>query len=542
MELATYYLFELDLPLDDLVDAISKIESDGKPKYDFVGDFEYVDSDSGEQLLKGACFARQDVRKPPTWYGLFRSLTDEQLNDRFSGSSHSGIIAADAHGRRWGISFGHSYRDVEELGVEMRFGRIGISNAIDDEEALRGFVAQTFGSNAKVRIETTNRDGPLDRLAFLEQSNRLRKLRARVEFDGDEFTVEGGVGFKFARPNDADQLIAILEQLLTWWNSGVELRPEIAEKDPVWEIVDSKRKDTYEAEYEDALVNGPDTGFFVSFDLAELWTAQSYGLKIGRDRVADLAMPDTDICLAQVRKFLGKETDEHKLRLEFDLPTGSQTRRVREVISFERPQQAGEPFVAVRDEGRWWEYRSVWVKGIDENLARCFSRCEVTKKNLEGQLSKFVRASYGKSDPEGEWSAAQAKNLNGKLLHKVSVIKVANSKSGFELADIYLPGDIFLHVKRGDGLAQIDEVAGQGESAARMLVRDPDFSSKASALLQKLEVVQDFSNRQGITIGCVTICHNPKLSIRAKERIVNYFRKINDFGFEPLWAFVDAGP
>ena len=542
MELATYYLFETSLDLDSLVQAVSDIKTDGKVKYDFAGDIGFVDAETGERLLNGACFARQDVRKPPSWYNLFRNLTEQELNDRYSGSSHSGIIVVESHGRMWGISFGHSYRDVEEMGVEMRFGRIGISNAIDDEEALRGFVAQTFGSNAKVRIETTNRDGPLDRLAFLEQSNRLRKLRARVEFDGDELTVEGGIGFKFVRPDDADQLIAILEQLLKWWNGGVELRPEIADKDPVWEIVDPLRKVAYESEYENALRHGPDTGFFVSFDLAELWTAQTYGLKIGRDRVAELAMPDTDICVGQVRAFLGQETDEHKLRLEFDLPTGSQTRRVRDVISYERPQQAGEPFVVVRDEGRWWEYQSAWVKGIDDELARCFVRCDANKKKLEAQLEKFVRTAYGKHDPEGDWSKSQAKKLSGQILHKVSIIKLTNSKSGFELADIYLPGDIFLHVKRGDDLPQIDEVAGQAEAAARMLVRDPEYSSKASELLQNLGVVQDFSNRQAITIGCVTICNNPKLSIRAKERVVHFFRKINDFGFEPLWVFVDAGP
>jgi uncharacterized protein (TIGR04141 family) len=393
MELATYYLFESNLALDDLIQAVSEIKTEGKVKYDFACDIGFVDEDTGEVILMGACFARQDVRKPPSWYSLFRSLTDEELNDRYSGSSHSGIIVVEAHGRRWGLSFGHSYRDVEELGVEMRFGRIGISNAIDDEEALRGFVAQTFGSNAKVRIETTNRDGPLDRLAFLEQSNRLRKLRARVEFGGDELTVEGGIGFKFVRPDGADQLFAILKQLLKWWNGGVELRPEIADKDPVWEIVDAKRKDAYEAEFENALLNGPDSGFFVSFDLSELWTAQSYGLKIGRDRVSELAMPDTDVCIAQVRAFLGQETNEHKLRLKFDLPTGAQSRRVRDVISFERPQQPGEPFVVVRDEGRWWEYRSVWVKGIDDELARCLLRCDATKKKLEGQLEKFLRGS-----------------------------------------------------------------------------------------------------------------------------------------------------
>lgn len=542
MELATYYLFEANLELEDLVQAVTKLELEGKIKYEYVGDIGFVDSDTGEQLLSGTCFARQDLRKPPSWYGLFRNLTDEQLNDRFSGSSHSGIIVVEAHGRKWGLSFGHSYRDVEDLGVEMRFGRIGVSNAIRDEEALRGFVAQTFGINSKVRIETTNRDGPLDRLTFLEQSNRLRKLRAKVEFDGDEFTVEGGVGFKFVRPDDADQMIAILEQLLKWWNGGVELRPEIADKDPVSEIVDPKRIATYEAEYENALVNGPDTGFFVSFDLAELWNAQSYGLKIGQKLVSQLALPDTDICIGQVRALLGQESDAHKLRLQFDLPTGSQTRQVRNVISYERPQKDGEPYVVVRDEGRWWEYRSIWVKRINNRLDRCFVQCSSKKKKLERELGRFERASYGKTDPEGEWSKSQAEGLKGKLLHKVSILRVANSRSGFELADIYLPGDIFLHVKRGDDLKQIDEVAGQAESAARMLVRDPDYTSKASTFLKGIGVVQDFSNRRGITIGCVTICHNPRLSIRAKERIIQFFGKMHEFDFEPLWVFVDARP
>jgi uncharacterized protein (TIGR04141 family) len=542
MELATYYLFNTEIELEAVIRRVSEIEIDGTVKYDYLGEIGFVDALTGESVLKGACFARQDIRKPPTWYGLFRSLTGEELNDRYSGSNHSGIIVVEAHGRIWGLSFGHSYRDVEELGVEMRFGRIGISNAIDDEEALRGFVAQTFGSHAKVRIETTNRDGPMDRLAFLEQSNRLRKLRARVEFDGDGLTVEGGIGFKFVRPKDADQILAILRQLLQWWNDGVELRPEIADKDPVWEIVDAKRCNAYEAEYEDALQNGPDTGLFVSFDLAELWTAQSYGLKIGRDRVAELAMPDVDVCVAQVRAFLAQETNDHKIRLEFDLPTGSQTRPVRDVISYERPQKIGEPFVVVRDEGRWWEYRSVWVKSINDSFTRCFVRCDAKRKQLEGQLDKFVRSSFGKNDPEGEWSESQAAKLHGRLLHKVSIIKPTNSKSGFELADIYLPGDIFLAVKRGDDLPQIDEVAGQAEAATRMLVRDPQYASKASELLQAMGIAQDFSNRQGVTIGCVTICHKPKLLIRAKERIVYFFNKVNEFGFEPLWVFVDARP
>jgi uncharacterized protein (TIGR04141 family) len=502
-----------------------------------------VDVSTGETLLRGAAFVRQESRNPPKWYGLIHALTEEALPNRLQGSIHSGIVLADASGAIWALSFGHSHRDVEELGVQARFGRIAISNAIDDTDALRGFVAQTFGRNAKVRIEATNRDGPMDRLSFLEQSNRLKRLRARIDFDGEELTVEGGSGLKFPRAENADQLVQILDQLASWWNGGCELRSEIAEKDPVLEIVEQKRIDSYEVGYEAALASGSTDGFFISLDLAELWTAQGYALKIGRDRICELAVPDTEVIVQQARLYLNQETDLHKLRLEFDLETGSQVRKVRDVLSFERPQAPGEPFVVVRDEGRWWEYRSNWVDKIQTTHERYLDGCRTKTKNLEPLLAKFKRGDYKTADPEGKWLIEQAKSIQGAaVLHKTSNLRIPGARSPVELADLFIPASTLLSVKRGADLKRIDEVATQMEAAARMLVREPDYSLLCIELCHKLGLKIDFANRSSITLGCVTISYRPSLSIRAKERINQFFRTMHDFNFQPVWVFVDASP
>jgi hypothetical protein len=303
VELASYYLVSSGTDLESAVKVVSDFGSPTKPKYDFAGDFALTSQATGEILMKGFTFCRQEPRPPPSWYDLFRVLTEETLADRYQGSSHAGILIAEVAGRIWALAFGHSYRDVEELPVEMRFGRITISNAIDNVEALRGFVGQTFGPNAKTRIESTNRDGPLDRLSFLEESNRLRKLRAKITFGGEEFAIEGGTGLRFPRAETSDQLLAILRQLSRWWNNGGELRPEIADKDPVFKIPEGKRTVLYEAEYESALLSGNIASFFLSFDLEEAWCASKYSLKVGTDWLADIALPDTSLVLQTARQF-----------------------------------------------------------------------------------------------------------------------------------------------------------------------------------------------------------------------------------------------
>jgi uncharacterized protein (TIGR04141 family) len=199
--------------------------------------------------------------------------------------------------------------------------------------------------------------------------------------------------------------------------------------------------------------------------------------------------------------------------------------------------------VIVRDEGHWWEYRSAWVKTIDERYERCLKRCGVQATLLGTSLSPFVRSTYTTKDPEREWIEEQTKNNPGFVrLHLVSNIRIDKSRSPVELADLYCPNAMLLSVKRGDELAKIDEVAGQVEAAARMLVREPAYLMKASELCDSLKASIDFDDRKKITFGCVTIMNDPKLSIRAKERIVAFFQKMDDFNFEPIWLFVDAKP
>lgn len=542
MELASYYLLRDEISLEEAIDHIASLGTNTKPKYDFAGDTHLVSIDDEVTILRGSCFVFQQPTSAPKWYGLIEHLVVDTLPTRFPTSSHSGIILCECSNRIWAIAFGHSYRDVEELPVETRFGRITISNAIDNIEALRGFASQTFGRDAKVRIETTARDGPIDRLSFLEQSNRLRKLRARVNLGEDEFLVEGGISFRFPRAENGDQLVLFLLQMFEWWNGGKELNDEIAEKDPLFELPRAQHPE-YDAQYESALRGESNAGFFINMDIEEYWNASAYRLKLGKEEVAQIAMPDTDILIGQIRKFLDIEAgSKFELRLEIELPSGIQSRPIRSIISFERPQQTGEPFILVRDDGTWWEYRQSWVKKVNQSLKFYFGPNLAFSKELQDRFVSFKRSLLG-NDPEGEWMDQLVTAISGSAkLHVISNIKIDQAKSPFELADLFIPPNILLAIKRGDDLKRIDEVASQAENAARMLSRYPEYTSKAMELFAKIGVPLDLNERANIHFGCVTIAEKPPTSIRAKERIVQFHRTMIDFNFKPFWLFIKANP
>lgn len=536
----SYYLLQLGENLQAQADVIGAVPKGQGKKYTAGGGFESVPDDNGEVAVKGLVFYSQESRGAPGWYQLFRSLTEEEYEGLYPGASHSGVLLVEAVDRVWALAFGGAFRDVEELSVEMRFGRITLSNAIDDIEKLRGFVAQSFGKFAKVRIEATTRDGPIERLSFMEQSNRLRKIRARITVGGEDHTLEGGISLRFPQPSDFDQLAEYLTQLLEWWNEGKELNDEIAAKDPVYEIAEPKRIEAYEAEFEARLRAGDTAPFYLSLDGERLWSADSYSLKLGRNVVADLAWLEPDYIVNTVRAHVDHESDQHRLRLE--LVTDGQTEAVdlRKVLSYERPQGEREYFVVVRDSGKWWEYRESWVIGIEDRFKRNAQSSDQILAGRQDKLTHFRRKDFKGRDPEAEWIKLQrTANPGSVVLHLVSLIRIEGAKSPVELADFYWKDVGLFGIKRGVSLDRIDEVAGQVEAAAKMLSTQPEFVSKAQSKCDELKVGLHLAERTSYAFGCISFGNPAKLSIRGRERMNLFFSRMAEMNFRPCWIFVE---
>ncbi len=162
---------------------------------------------------------------------------------------------------------------------------------------------------------------------------------------------------------------------------------------------------------------------------------------------------------------------------------------------------------------------------------------------LGQQLTWFNPNAYISHDPEEEWILAQKVAVQGaEKLHRVTNIYIDGARSPVELADLFCPGPFLLSVKRGEDLKRIDEVAGQVEAAARMLVREPEYRMEAQRFCDQRGLAINFGDRATIRLGCVTIARQPKLSIRAKERIVRFFRTVTDYNYQPVWIFVEVAP
>ncbi len=460
MSSCQYYLVEKSNSLNHIRELLSELAV-AKQRYEEHTPFTYTAvDDPTEILLQGYAFSKQNNTSPAGWYSLFEELTEDDFTNRFTSSSHSGLLVVEYLSRVWILTFGQAFRIAEELPVEARFGRISVSNAMANTNALRGFVSQTFGKHSKVRMEAVANDGPMDRLVFLTESNRLKRLRASIEIGKSNNIVEGGIALRFPRPKDFEQLRDILEQMLEWWNSGIEAKIEIALKDPVYEIRDDKRINTYNSIYENLLsnTNGPTNNFYLNFDITELWNAEEYWLTINKKILLEVGIPEPKLFVETVRSVLSHETSAEKLRVQFLLSDGTKTSRdLRSVLSFIKEQDPGENFLVLKDEGRWWEYKSSWIGYIDKLFNSHQKRTAGTASTLRGLVEPFDRSKYeNKKNKEELWIEDQIPRIPGsKRGHIGSNIPISGSRSNVELADIYLPGNFFLADKRAGELRSI---------------------------------------------------------------------------------------
>lgn len=539
-QLATYFILETGITFEEAKKQLLAT--------DLSRDWPIPEETIRKTRVRGHAFLDVKPLDVPQWFTTFRTLTKKQLRLQADRSVASGVFLIECFEKLWLVCFGAGHKYANGLHYERRFGRILLSNAVMEEGAILGFAARTFGRNPRSRQESTAAPGPLERLEFFREANRLTSIKARIKLGNEEFTLVGGDSFRFFQADDLAGFVKVFKQLLKLWDGGRDNNKSIALKDPFMRVTDPALIAELDVDFENALRVAHTSCFSLGALSEEGWNAHTFSLTLGRQKeLTAVTGLDVDFVLHAVRQHLDNESDRAKLKLAWTYEDDTKDASpIRGLLSYEQPQKKNAAEIFVRDDSRWWSYKREWVAQVEAQFAEAIKSMEQESDNIGKLLPALVRGDVprvqGKKQCENHWIEKCADEIDGAIKLHLGLIKPGPSKSGFELADLYLPEARYLHAKIGCTLTQVDAVCNQAEEAALMM-STPDFKQAVVEKLSKLGLRPKFmANSRETVFGIVLIANKQELSSRAKERVVRFFDTIYNRGYTPAVTWVNDRP
>jgi len=405
-----------------------------------------------ENGLDGRLYVQRQEPLEPEWVGVLEGLTGASLahvRTQLAGA----VLVVRLAGRIFAFTFGQgrhllvAERFVDDFGLRVAANTV-------DPMAIRSLDGRTFGRGVLLTRRQSSRPGRVEALGLQVDREMLRSITGRSRATGAG-RVHGGTSLGLTREIDLATLDDFGRELLTSY-SATSYQEAFAQLDQMRAL---PANDPLVARLDSALVAAlrtPDLmGAYLAPPAMLDWEIVS-GFRFSDDPRGtvrdDLELTDYLVgrgptaappTLEQLR------ADEART-IARDSSRATSRWTIYRCLVWEAQLDEGAYVLA---DGRWWRVDRAYLDSINATVARVPT---ATVNLPTPSIPNLVEKLYN----------AEAAAATGGILLDIRRAHVRTERGGFELCDVFVPPNKFVHVKRGLGSQELSYLFTQGVTSA----------------------------------------------------------------------------
>ena len=421
---------------------------------------------SPRQDLPFLCHAwvQQNKTKPPRWLEWLSSAFELGEDDLLN-QSNSFVLALEAAGRRFAVTFGYGFSVVDRALVEPDFG-LKVTLNIVDPQALDTLDTRTLDRVTRQTRTHLNAGRPVEDFGIEPDLDWLRSVKGEAEGEGITGKVQGSDSVRVNWDGGIESLGACCEQLLELYQSD-RYRDRFAFVDHLRPLSSA---DPLVAELEKALLR-------VLRDRDREWLSvahpdvpspdvETYKIWCGYTKHEDIDELDLDAVFAFLDEYQARHGEAPDLHKTW-------------VIALDGQGEARTRKTAV------WTYLVAHVEHASHMYVLSLAQWFQTDRDYIDHLRREVTAiddvtdelglpPWPKGTTEAEYNSDLASGRDWLLLDR-QMFTFGDGTRKIECADLLTPDPRFLHVKSMTSSATLSHLFAQGSVSARLYCAVPGY-------------------------------------------------------------------
>lgn len=399
--------------------------------------------------IDGVLYVQEHQASPPGWVEPLTALTGSPLGQIQTQLAGAALLLR-LGGRIFALTFGQGRHLLKPELLVDDFGLRVAANTVDPTQ-IRSVDGRTFERGVLLTRRQTSRPGRVEALGLQIDREMLRSITGRSKLD-DGGRIHGGTSLGLTRTIALDAFEAFGRELLTSY-AATDYQDAFNQLDQMKPLPrNSAEADALDRDLIHALREPDIRGAYLAPPRILDWEAISAFRFAGDPR----GTRRDELVLRDYLDGLGHPVTIEELRddevrvLDRDSPRVVSRWPVLNCLVWET-QRGQEAYVLA--DGLWWRVDRSYLASVNAAVGR------VTPSSL------MLPAPSSPDLAEGPYNIEAAAASGGILLDK-KLARVKTERGGFELCDIFIPPDKFVHVKRGLGSQELSYLFAQGVQSA----------------------------------------------------------------------------
>lgn len=431
--------------------------------------FDVVSLD-GATGIDGVLYVQRHEASPPGWVEPLTALTGSslgQLQVQLAGAA----LLIRLSGRIFALTFGQGRHLLKPEMLVDDFGLRVAANTVDPTQ-IKSVDGRTFERGVLLTRRQASRPGRVEALGMQIDREMLRSITGRSKsIDGGR--IHGSTSLGLTRTIALDALEPFGRELLESY-AATDYQDAFAQLDQMKPLPrNSPEAEALDGDLVHALREPDMRGAYLAPPRILDWEAIS-AFRLGRDPRGSRR---DELVLRDYLDGLGHQVTIEELRddevgaLDRDSPRVVARWPVLSCLVWETQRGTG---AYVLSDGRWWRVDRTYLASVNATVGRVAPSTVLLPVPSTPDLA------------EGPYNVEAAAAIGGILLDK-KLARVKTERGGFELCDIFIPPDKFVHVKRGLGSQELTYLFAQGVQSAEGFRSAPEVRRRLRELVELVD-------------------------------------------------------